>query len=49
MREREAMQRRLDDLTEELEVLRRRVRRMRALLFVVLGSLAFMLVALWAL
>jgi exodeoxyribonuclease VII large subunit len=49
MREREAMQRELKDLTEEAKALRRRVRRMSAVLFVALGILAFMLMGFWAL
>jgi Exonuclease VII, large subunit len=48
-RERESMQRQLKELTEEAGVLRRRVRRLSTVLFVALGILACMLVALWAL
>jgi hypothetical protein len=48
-REREAMQHQLEDLTEEVEAQRRRVRHMRALLFVALAVLACVLVAPWVL
>jgi Exonuclease VII, large subunit len=47
--EQEAMQRQLKDATEEAGALRRRVQHMRALLFVALGILACILIALLAL